>query len=145
VADERHIIEIDAAWAAGFLDGEGSFQLKSRRGGLDYSPYINAAQIDLRPLEKLADLLGGKIYERPTPKKENHSRCWQWDLFGVQNIIRVVPIIRPYLVLKGEQADLIYKFALTMGKQGKSVRSNVFIMDERQKILDDYATLRRAA
>lgn len=144
MADASYIVtDTDAAWAAGFLDGEGNFALKSRRGGRDRSPYICASQISLAPLEKLVDMFGGKIYSK-NPAMGNKSQCWQWDLFGAQNIVRVVPVILPYLVRKGDEARLVYEYARTMGAQGRSVGGNVFILSRRKLIVDSYNELRAA-
>lgn len=49
---------VDIAWAAGFLEGEGSFQ-KSR-----YSIRTDASQVQREPLERLQKLFGGPIYRR---------------------------------------------------------------------------------
>lgn len=44
-------------WAAGFLDGEGSFTYS--RGIM-----VSAEQVDPEPLERLRDMFGGSIYRR---------------------------------------------------------------------------------
>ncbi len=46
----------DIAWIAGFLEGEGSFSCPRT------SPQIQAVQVQREPLDRLAALLGGKVY-----------------------------------------------------------------------------------
>jgi transposase-like protein len=60
MGEDMSIRMVDIGWAAGFLEGEGSFSLL---GGID--PRVTAVQVELGPLEKLVALFGGKIY----PKK----------------------------------------------------------------------------
>jgi hypothetical protein len=50
---------IDMAWAAGFLEGEGSFCPMS---GKDTRARMSASQKTKEPLEKLLGMFGGRIY-----------------------------------------------------------------------------------
>ena len=52
---------IDVAWAAGFLEGDGTFAYTR-------TPMVAAFQIQKEPVERLARLFGGVIRERRTPK-----------------------------------------------------------------------------
>lgn len=61
---------IDIAWAAGFLEGDGSF-------GIARVINITAVQIQLEPLLKLQKLFGGAITGRPTPKGDKILSRWQ--------------------------------------------------------------------
>ena len=77
----------EIAWAAGFLDGEGSFSCKSNsRSKKDPSrTYPNfmfhVTQVARSPLERLVDLFGLKIYgpyrqkNRPTTKPFFYYQC----------------------------------------------------------------------
>lgn len=48
---------VQLGWAAGFLEGEGSFT----NGG---SPCVSAGQVQREPLERLSALFGGRISQR---------------------------------------------------------------------------------
>lgn len=63
----------DIAWAAGFLEGEGSF---TRRGT---TIFIVASQVESAPVEKLARLFGGviRVYRHRNPK---HSPFHRWHV-----------------------------------------------------------------
>lgn len=61
----------DLYWAAGFLDGEGSFVYKKTRNS---GVCVSAPQKGRELLDKLVDLFGGNIYERPN--------VFQWQLGG---------------------------------------------------------------
>lgn len=53
---------VDIAWAAGFLEGEGSFSAKRRATGVYGS--VTAPQVNREPLERLLAMFGGSIHQR---------------------------------------------------------------------------------
>lgn len=120
MADAR---TLQVVWAAGFLDGEGCFSLNKRtsnRGVKPSSrcPYLTAAQIDLRPLLELQKIFGGKIRKLRVTTAGNQA--YIWEVFGSENLKRVVGELLPYLVLKTEQAQAVYDFAVTM-RRGQEI------------------------
>lgn len=66
----------DLEWAAGFLEGEGSFRA---HGGVTAS--VQASQVQREPLERLRLLFGGHMYQAPA--KGNRAACWKWTLAGI--------------------------------------------------------------
>ena len=65
-------------WAAGFIEGEGSFILN--RG----SCYIAVHQKQREPLERLLAWFGGIIRQRPTDKRWPNSLYHDWRAAGVR-------------------------------------------------------------
>jgi hypothetical protein len=65
-------------WAAGFLEGEGSFRWTRTR-----SPFalVSAGQVQREPLERLQAIFGGQIYARPR-HESNRQDFWQWQKAG---------------------------------------------------------------
>ncbi len=61
----------DIAWAAGFLEGEGSF---SRTG--NGTIRIDAGQVGTWPLELLLTWFGGRIYDAHEPSRNYNIRRW---------------------------------------------------------------------
>lgn len=71
----------DVAWAAGFLEGEGTFRAGTGTKLLS----IDAHQVQLQPLERLQRVLGGKIYGprfRKTPTGKDAQPCYIWYAFN---------------------------------------------------------------
>lgn len=66
----------DLAWVAGFLEGEGSFFAQDGRW-----PQVSATQVQEEPLSRLAALLGGKVYYRPS-RKANWKPTFWWRVSG---------------------------------------------------------------
>lgn len=68
-------------WAAGFLEGEGSFLVNAKS-----CPSVNCSQVQLEPLEKLRTIIGGtmRYIDRSGHANYNpkHSNYYRLDLYG---------------------------------------------------------------
>lgn len=99
--------ELDLAWAAGFVDGEGYIGITTRRTGRQAGNktfIFDIAQVDRRPLDKIASLFGGPVYGPYKPKTPNSSPYHRFTV-AAKRARDIVEKLRPYLVLKQEQAD----------------------------------------
>lgn len=68
------ISTLDIAWAAGFLEGEGSFLYYKGT-----SPSVTAAQNQKEPLDRLVKLFGGHLWLKP-PTGFSKLPIWTWKL-----------------------------------------------------------------
>lgn len=68
----------DIFWAAGFLEGEGSFFAQDGR-----FPQVSATQVQREPLQRLAALFGGKIWDRKSRGANQQPTCW-WRVCGAR-------------------------------------------------------------
>jgi|SRR5215831_5748931 len=102
--DLSSLNELWIAWAAGFIDGEGAVLIKR------YAPchgqpdgkitvMLDVNQKVPEPLFKLEEMFGGKVGYTES------RNIYYWRIFG-QASTRCLRVIRPYLLVKGEQADL---------------------------------------
>lgn len=98
------------AWAAGFMDGEGSIYVRSVHSKAghptwrrSYAIAISLGQDDIRPLIVLRALWGGSI--APQRIRANGKCNCAWTLTA-KSAASFLADIRPYLQVKGEQADL---------------------------------------
>lgn len=113
----------DLAYAAGFIDGEGCItilaQHKQRMRNRSYSLRIQITQVDPAPLIRLQALFGGKLRARSRPKAQRT----QYDLvLNDKQAVKVLQLIRPYLIVKAEQADIALefdKFRFQLGQVGR--------------------------
>ena len=62
-------------WAAGFLEGEGSF-LPNGQSGM-----VQACQVEREPLERLQRLFGGRLSARKA-SNDKHSPYFEWGVSG---------------------------------------------------------------
>ncbi len=104
----------EAAYLAGFIDGEGSlqvqFRLHTNKFGTwkGYSIYLEVANTNKEVIEYLNGI-GGAM--RLKPAKDNRKDAWIWHLCGVkaQDMVRQ---IYPYLRVKKAIADVFLKFPM---------------------------------
>ena len=95
--------QIDAAYLAGFIDGEGSIILFERSGCLALR--LTASNTNRAVLEWIGEAtgVGGLVSFDRNPARYKISNWWQVNSEGAESVIKQ---IRPYLKIKAAQADL---------------------------------------
>lgn len=79
------------AWAAGLFDGEGTTSvLAAKRDKYKY-PRLSMAQKDPEVLEKLQNILGGKIYKSKT------RNIYNWNLYRQDSVEEALNKLWPFL------------------------------------------------
>jgi hypothetical protein len=100
--------ELDAAWFAGFFDGEGALcQCTSRLIGKKCWR-ISVSNTHLGALQRCQSITGaGKISEKRyiTPKPDHHKQQWFWQVHAQRDIAIIVRQIAPYLTVKKEKVE----------------------------------------
>lgn len=128
------------AWLAGLIDGEGSVMLNKRTFSEKARETVNPAMLakpryrpvvvvasntDYRLFEAIAARVPGQIYKHQvsnTRDSHNPRRREQWTYrWNVGQIAEFLPLVKPWLVLKDAQAELLLeamsiKLRLTPGK-----------------------------
>jgi hypothetical protein len=94
--------ELDYAWAAGFLDGEGAIMIHRNTRSGQISLCIRVTQTTMPALDKLILLFGGTV---TTSSRNVH----QWNLYGM-NAVRMLQKIRPYLIEKAGHCEVALRF-----------------------------------
>lgn len=69
----------DLKWAAGFLEGEGSFYSNKKSASL----HVSANQVERWPLDQLHEMFGGRIRIRKS-QHINWKDQWHWETNGVR-------------------------------------------------------------
>ena len=92
-----------AAYIAGLADGEGSFILFRRPYGVGMR--LTLTSTNRRVLDWLVETTGVGSIVQQRRASEKHSQCWIWQV-NAQAAATVIRQIRPYLVIKPDQADL---------------------------------------
>ena len=77
--------DMDIAWAAGFLEGEGCFDKGNQ------SQRVGIFQVHKPPVERMQALFGGSLIlkKRRNPK---HSDVWKWSVCG-QNARDIMSLV----------------------------------------------------
>lgn len=100
----------ELAWAAGFIDGEGSFILHKthgKKGKREYGrPRLDVSQVDRRVLDKLRGILQfGKVYGPYRPQKKNHNDFYLFSVRGLEEVQFILGAVWQWLSsVKQEQA-----------------------------------------
>ncbi len=99
--------DIEAAYAAGILDGEGSICLSRVHSSRWPSPTVSVASTDRELLDWLRARVGGTIIQKRTYKPQ-HLRSFDWKLTD-RRALSFLVIVRPFLVIqrKINRADLL--------------------------------------
>lgn len=118
--------ELDLAWAAGFIDGEGycGFQRYSNKRGCRIN--LAVVQIVKAPLDKLASMFGGSVNGPYSHKnKPHHTPFWRWEIQGAR-AAGTLELMKPYFMVKWPQIEKaitnwkVYR-ALPKGEKSKYV------------------------
>ena len=109
---------MDLAWAAGFLDGEGCFQIgryfDKRKGYQRYMARVGATQKRREPLDFLQRMFGGTIVGRFN--KNWNTTYWFWYL-ATQQAVSAAEKLIPYLRLKRAEAETLIEFRAIMARR----------------------------
>jgi hypothetical protein len=107
--------DLDIAWLAGVFDGEGCIGLYPRiihgkRSGWDY--FVVIANADAPLIRKAAEIVTHLTGKRPyirsdMTRRGNRRVCYAITVQSRPRIIAWLEAMRPYLVAKGEQADIM--------------------------------------
>ena len=141
---------ITRRYLAGILDGEGYISIKPEYaiGRTHYKPVIKMALTDKTAyiLFEIKDLLGGHIHKRTfTNQKHNDAYCWEVQTFDA--VKKVLDYVRPYLILKRKQADIVNELIKTksdtISADGTFTKINPQVLAKRQRLYNLVRELNR--
>jgi len=90
--------EIDVAWFAGLMEGEGSF-LKRRRWGM----VLAIVMTDRDVLERVQQLFGGHLYDLKT-RQSHWKPSYMWRLTIAAEAAHLSKLILPYMGVRRAEA-----------------------------------------
>lgn len=120
--DNQQGNDLDLAWFAGFLDGEGSITFKVQRGerlrGLNlvyYYPSVRVCNTDYPTLKVVTDILDAHglpyhVSHRKGELKPGLHAAWDVEVKGLKRCERWLNMIAPYLRTKQEKAYLMLEY-----------------------------------
>lgn len=147
--------EINLAWAAGIIDGEGCIGIVrddrkalNEKNGWNLSPIyklrISVGMSHLETIEKLYEIFGdGRINGQKCYKRPGHKQVYYWTV-NADAAWKVIEKVKPYLVTKRVQAELAELFYNRRRlKGGVKNRANTDIIGEREDFFDRMALLNK--
>lgn len=136
------ISKLDAAYIAGFIDGEGCIfarRTKSRNTesvacGIAFSLTDHALLLQLQGLTGL-----GNVGKRPAPKNSAWKEQWYWEIPSQQSV-KLLGVVLPFLKMKRRQGELLLELA---GLKRKSTTKGQFNMERQLEIQAEMQLLNR--
>jgi len=99
--------EIEKAYLAGIVDGEGTITLTRHHKSELPGPNVTIANNDLKLLQWVKERAGGTIVSKKK-RRPHHDNSYVWGI-KQDRAIRFLEIIIKYLIVKKPQAELIVK------------------------------------
>lgn len=99
--------EVDLARMAAFVDGEGCIGIS----GKSMTVRLAVTNTDFRLMTWILERFGGTVYtmsDRHRVEKGNKV-CYRWQISSMA-AAEVIAIIRPYLIMKYDRADVAIEF-----------------------------------
>lgn len=121
--DERLKKEIDMAYAAGILDGDGSFSILKNKG--KYYPCIQLSNAFKGMSEWLHEKFGGSLRIKK-PQQPHHKILYVWSARGVESCLKIIERILPHIVLKTEQCYVMENFLYAKMKDISEREGEIF-------------------
>lgn len=128
----ENMSEIEVAYFAGLLDGEGCVRVgafKNSNGIINYRAYMVIAMTDEAPITWLVENMGGGKYVDKKLRHGNSKICFSWTLnarLGAALLERALP----YLLVKKKQAENFIAFTKTIRPQNTTRRNNPITNEE---------------
>lgn len=98
---------MDAAYAAGILDGEGCLGIGRNKKAMTYDArvYVGMTEKALGVLERLQAAFGGTL-RKHREKTKRWSAAWMWTVSG-KDAVPLLLMAMPHMILKVRQARLL--------------------------------------
>lgn len=122
----------DLAYAAGFIDGEGSITIVSQRQHDSFYALLSVVNTNLGVLSWLKWSFGvGSIQRRP--KRKHQQRAYDW-VVSAREAQSVLSAIYPHLKVKVEQTRLVLDFIQTLQPLGGTHRLTPEVKKYRKEL-----------
>ncbi len=97
--------EVEKAYLAGIIDGEGTVTLMKHHKNETPTPYVSVANNNLGLLQWIKNRIGGTICSKKK-RLPHHNDSYVWSA-RQDRAIRLLNDVKSYLIIKKPQADLI--------------------------------------
>jgi hypothetical protein len=135
--------DVDLAWLAGVIDGEGCFSICSvnRKDADNPSPsaYLsitNSNDLLLKRCRQIFDELNIKyLFNDPKNGHPQGRRVMRIRVKNYSSLRRLIELIFPFLIGKADQAKVMLEFVALAGQKGKlDLHSRTDLMDRIKKL-----------
>jgi hypothetical protein len=129
------ISKTDLAWAAGIIDGEGCIyidrSLGKKHATTGYTLRLEVTMGHKQAVNQLHKLFGGTFRKSRSFGKKNNI-AWTWIVCANQ-AETTLKIIRPYLIIKAQEAKLALRFRLIRRSSWGRIATSAKVLAQREK------------
>jgi hypothetical protein len=108
--DYNEIKEVEWAWLAGAIDGEGNLRVYERKKKHTYQAVLRIFNIDYSFVKKAADIIQGNILWKQGDTPLRTRTCYYTQISSTKRLYRVLQGVYPYLTAKQRLAYIVMKF-----------------------------------
>lgn len=129
IANPLTLEEKDLIKLAAYIDCEGTIALQAWNTGKknvkSMQPKVsvfNSSPVFVQEVLNIYNRLGVKVYIETQKRKANHKIVYRLVVLGISRVHRVLTALKPYLVIKKAQADVVLEFCalrITASKIGR--------------------------
>lgn len=134
--------EVEKAYIAGIIDGEGSIMLQKFHKNEFPSPCVSVASTTLELLNWLKDKIGGgKIIKKKNYNPEKHSDCYSYIL-KYNEAINLIEEIYPYLIIESKKrraSFILEKYKAVTPRNG---RYSEELLKAKNKFYEDFISIK---
>ena len=113
------MVEIEKAYIAGLVDGEGSVTLSRKHRNETPSPEVSIANNNLQLLDWVKNVVGAGKITTKSKNKAHHAQSYTWSIRD-NKAICFLNEIKDYLIVKKQQSWLIIrKYKMYTPRNGK--------------------------
>ena len=138
--------DTELAYLAGFFDGEGCCTIcagkSSTTDNISIRPRIAITNTVSTSLTPYLNEWGGSIFKTKR-FSDTHKDCYTWSLYGIVKIREFLIDILPYLVIKRNQAFLLWELCDLGNWRGGQRRIPPEIIVKRKKITEKLMRLNK--
>lgn len=119
-------------WLAGMIDADGSIGLhkqayKTKSHLIPSISLVTSCRITKEFLDGLfSELYVGKYVTERTPKNTNWNKVWVFEVRGMKRVQSLLETLRPHLVTKAREADIVTAFIDYRQSQSKMIPYGAF-------------------
>ena len=135
--------DVDLAWLAGVIDGEGCFSIYgvNRKDADNPSPsaYLSITNSNDLLLSRCRQILDESdikyLYNDPKNGHQQGRRVMRIRVKNYSSLRRLIELILPFLIGKADQAKVMLEFVALAGQRGKlNLHSRTDLMDRIKKL-----------
>jgi len=124
--------EIDKAYLAGIIDGEGCIQLVKKSNNHSFDARLSITNTNQDLLDWIYKRIGGLYYKNSWTYKQPTWKERHDLIFTNQKARSILHTVLPYLVIKKPQAELVLSYFDLIGIDGRHITKS--LADKREQL-----------